>query len=318
MERSVSRRSSELQRLFQLSYGSLLHLDLFTGEALTGLEAERSVSRSPGEARVGGGKIRLGDFLFPGDAHRVGGGKIRLGDFLLGWRRKDPSRGFLAPRRGRRVKDPSLGDDPCRVESSPRLRASELQPLPIELWILATLGFIHRRGARLVGGGKIRLGDFLFPEKALTGLEVERSVSGISCSQERRSPGWRRKDPSRRFLAPRRGAHRVGGGKIRLGDFSQERRSPVAERSVLERRSLGWRWDPSRVRHSPEIMIRAWVELSPRSASFRAAEPLPIELWTLTSQARRLLSQRASPAYQVAEHVRHRAVERLESEPSQC
>ena len=36
-------------------------------------------------------------------------------------------------------------------------------------------------------------------------------------SQERRSPGWRLEDPSRGFLAPWRGAHRVGGGKIRLG-----------------------------------------------------------------------------------------------------
>ena len=34
----------ELQHLFQLSYGSLLRLDLFPGEALTGLEAIRSVS----------------------------------------------------------------------------------------------------------------------------------------------------------------------------------------------------------------------------------------------------------------------------------
>ena len=59
-----------------------------------------------------------------------------------------------------------------------------------------------------------------------------------SYSQERRSPGWRLEDPSWGFLAPRRGAHRAGGGKIRkirLGDdpsrtmiysYSQERRSP--------------------------------------------------------------------------------------------
>ena len=115
------------------------------------------------------------------------------------------------------------------MDSSPRppsCRAAT--PLPIELWILATLGFIPRRGAHRAGGGKIRL---LLPGEALTGLEVERSVSviscsqerggeirlGISCSQERRSPGWRWKDPSRGFLAPSKAAHRAGGGKIRLG-----------------------------------------------------------------------------------------------------
>ena len=153
--------ASELQRLFQLSYGSLLHWDLFTGEALTGLEAERSVS-----------------------------------------------------------------------------------------------------------------GISCSQKKALAGLEAERSVSGISCPQKRRSPGWRRKDPSRGFLVPRRGAHRVGGGKIRLSAnpccawiYSQERRSPGLVRrgahrvgggkhrlSTMtrlgpgyifysqERRSPGWRW----------------------------------------------------------------------------
>ena len=56
----------------------------------------------------------------------------------------------------------------------------------------------------------------MLPGEALTGLEAERSVLGISCSQERRSPGWRLEDPSRGFLAPRKGAHRAGGGKIRL------------------------------------------------------------------------------------------------------
>ena len=62
-------------------------------------------------------------------------------------------------------------------------------------------------------------------------------------------------------------------------------------------------------------MIRARVESSPRSPSFRAAAPLPIELWILASPAQRLQCQRAG--YQVDEHVRHRAVERLESELSQ-
>ena len=69
------------------------------------------------------------------------------------------------------------------------------------------------------------------------GLEAERTVSEmirlgpgyIFYSQERRSPGWRRKEPSRkirlgrsvleldRILILRRGAHRAGGNKIRLG-----------------------------------------------------------------------------------------------------
>ena len=35
-------------------------------------------------------------------------------------------------------------------------------------------------GAHRAGGGKIRLGDFLLRGEALTGLEVERSVSVIS------------------------------------------------------------------------------------------------------------------------------------------
>ena len=37
---------------------------------------------------------------------------------------------------------------------------------------------------------------------------------------------------------------------------------------------------------SPAKMIRARAESSPRSVSFGAAEPFPIELWILTSQAR--------------------------------
>ena len=152
--RSRGLLASELQRLFRLSYGSLLHLDLFPGEAVT----ERSVSK-------------------------ISCSQERRSP---GWRWKDPSWGFLIP----------------------------------------------RRGARRAGGGKIRLENFLFPGEALTGLEAERSVSKISRSQERRSPGWRRKDPSRKFLVPRRGARRAGGGKIR---------------SFKERRSLGWRWNPNTV-----------------------------------------------------------------------
>ena len=63
--------------------------------ALTGLEAIRSVSDlRRGACGAGGGKIRLGDF----SPHRAGGNKIRLG----------PGN-----------KNPFLGDDPSRVESSP-------------------------------------------------------------------------------------------------------------------------------------------------------------------------------------------------------
>ena len=66
------------------------------------------------------------------------------------------------------------------MESSPRPPSfGAATPLPIELWILATLGFIHRRGAHRVGGDKIRLGDFLLPGEALTGLEAMRSVSDL-------------------------------------------------------------------------------------------------------------------------------------------
>ena len=63
-------------------------------------------------------------------------------------------------------------------------------------------------------------------------------------------------------------------------------------------------------------MIRARAESSLRSPSFGAAEPLPIELWILTSQARRL-ERHQLIGCQVDEHIRHRAVERLEGEPSQ-
>ena len=130
----------------------------------------------------------------------------------------------------------------------------------------------------LPGDGKIRLENFLFPGEALTGLEAGRSVSGIRLGD---------------FLLQ-------GDGKIRLGPWLK---------SLRERRSPGWRLeDPSRrpfsaqgrkknsQGHSPAKMIRARVESSLRSVSFRAAEPLPIELWILTSQALRLLCQRASPA----------------------
>ena len=117
-------------------------------------------------------------------------------------------------------------------------------------------------------------------------MEVKRSVSEIrlgpgfnSYSQERRSLGWRWKDPSRRSVSARG----------RNNNF--ERRSPSKK------------------------MIRARVGSSLRSPSFRAAASLPIGLWILTSQAQRLQCQRASPAdrLSVDEHVHHRAVERLDA-----
>ena len=134
-----------------------------------------------------------------------------------GWRRKDPIRAHsLQERRspGWRWKDPSWG-------------------------FLAP-----RRGAHRVGGGKIRLVDFLLPGEALTGLEMER---------------WRWKDPSQDFLLPGEAltgleAERSVGGKIRLRDdpsrtmiysYSQERRSP------------GWRW-----KH-PSGIVLGMIRLGP-------------------------------------------------------
>ena len=160
-----------------------------------------------------------------------------------------------------------------------------------------------------------------------------------SYSQERRSPGWRRKDPSgggkirlgdfpipRRgghwagdFPIPRRDCHWAGGGKIRLMEILIPRRGgrwagvswkflmeiliprrgghwAEVERPVSEIR-LGSREKKNSQRRSPsKKMIRARVESSPRSPSFRAAAPLPIELWILASPAQRLQCQRASPA----------------------
>ena len=98
---------------------------------LNSQEMERSVSDlwnssllRRGAHRAGGWKIRLGDFLLPGD------GKIRLGPLELkslkerrspGWRLEDPSRGFLAPRRWK---------DPSRTfgARNPRDGSSSLQP----------------------------------------------------------------------------------------------------------------------------------------------------------------------------------------------
>ena len=123
-----------------------------------------------GAHRVGGGKIRVGPGnkgLLRRGAHQAGGGKIRLLAMIrLGWNR---ARGLLA---------------------------SELQCLfRLSYGSLLHLDLFTGEGY-WAGGGKIRLGNFLLPGEALAGLEAERSVSGISCSQERRSHGWRWKDPS--------------------------------------------------------------------------------------------------------------------------
>ena len=208
---------------------------------------------------AGGGKIRLENFLFPGEAVTgAGGGKIRLGvgnkeRRSLGWRWKDPSRKFLIPRRGGHW----AGDGKIRLENV---------LFPGE----AVTGLEVEKSVSKIS----------FPGEAVTGLEVERSVSKISYSQERRSLGWRWKDPSRKFLIPRRGGHWAGGGKIRLENFlfpgeavtgleversvsewkihlgNKEGEAVTGlevERSVSkishsqERRSLGRRWkDPSR------------------------------------------------------------------------
>ena len=110
---------------------------------------------------------------------------------------------------------------------------------------------------------------FLFPGEAVTGLEVERSVSEVSYSQE---ISWK-------FLFQ---GEAVTGLEV--------------ERSVSEIR-LGSREKKNSQRRSPsKKMVRARVESSPRSPSFRAAAPLPIELWILASPAQRLQCQRASPA----------------------
>ena len=96
-----------------------------------------------------------------------------------------------------------------------------------------------------VGGGKIRLGpgnicllrrgarledpsrtwEYKSFKERGAHLGAERSVSGISCSQERRSlirlgPGnisLLRRGARRNISLLRRGAHRAGGWKIRLG-----------------------------------------------------------------------------------------------------
>ena len=93
----------------------------------------------------------------------------------------------------------------------------------------------------------------------------------------------------------RRGGHRAGVGKIRLGDprLEEEKRIPK--------------------NHSPAKMIRAREESSLRSPSFGAAEPLPIELWILLVKHGDTCARERHQliGYQVDEHIRHCAVERL-------
>ena len=236
---------------------------LFSGEAVTGREVERSVSgNSCSPHRAGGGKIRLGEFPIPrrwkdpsGEAvtgleadRSVSGFFYSQKKRSLGWRRKDPSRGISYSQEMER--------SVSKVSCSQERRSLGWR------WQDPSRDFsIPRRGGHWVGGGKIRLGEFpiprrwkdqnlLFPGEAVTGLEVESiprtgghwAGGGIysqerrspgwrredpsrkiphsqACSQERRSMGWRRKDLSRDFSIPRRGGHWVGGGKIRLGIF---------------------------------------------------------------------------------------------------
>ena len=163
-----------------------------------------------------------------------------------GWRWKDPSRGFLAPRKGaHRVGGGKirflLPGEALTGSWDFLLPGEALTGLEVERSVSEaerSVSVMIRRAHR-AGGGKIRLGDdpsrvdsspqrlfqlsygwrwkdpswdFLLPGEALAGLEAERSVSGISCSQVgddpswtmiysySHSPGWRWKDPSRGFL----------------------------------------------------------------------------------------------------------------------
>ena len=143
-----------------------------------------------GAHRAGVGKIRLGAgaliLTLRRGAHRAGVGKTRLGAGVL-----------ITLRRGAR----RAGVGKIRLGAGA---------------LILTL----RRGAHRAGVGKIRLKERRSPgwgrkdpsrttiysyskerrgrkdpsrsRRSPGGLEAIRSVSGISCSQERRSPGWRR------------------------------------------------------------------------------------------------------------------------------
>ena len=208
--------ASELQRLFRLSYGSLLHLmDLFPGEAVTGLEVERSVSgiscsqerRSPGWRRKGPSR----GFLVPRrGAHRAGGGKIRLGPGNKSLLRRGGE--FPTPRRG------------AHRAGGGKIRLGEF-PIP-------------RRGAHRAGGGKIRLGP---GNKSLLRRGAHRAGGG----KIRLGPGYK--------SLLRRGGHWAGGGKIRLGEFPIPELLPIGSRTG----GLGVPNRPSRrtVFEAPEFRI---------------------------------------------------------------
>ena len=195
------------------------------------LEVERSVLGDDPS------RTRICFFILGRGAHRAGGGKIRLGPGnicllgkrrSLGWRWKDPSRGTI-----RRSKRKFL------------FSGEALTWLEVErsrTWECKSPGWRWKDPSR----GMIRL--MVSQVEALTGLEVERSVSGddpsrsmIYCYfQERRSPCWRWKDPSRTWeYKSLRWWRSPGWGddpsRTRIYSYPQERRSP------------GWRWkDPSR------------------------------------------------------------------------
>ena len=86
---------------------------------------------------------------------------------------------------------------------------------------------ISGKTSKLAGNGLCKQKGYA--EAQNTGLEAERTVSGLGkyFPKERRSLGWRWKDPSRRcmeFRILRKGDHWSGGGKIRLGEFLIPRR----------------------------------------------------------------------------------------------
>ena len=269
--------ASKLQHLFQLSYGSLLLLDLFTGEALTGLEAGRSVSgiscsqerRSPGWV----GKMRFGDFLLPAP----------------GWRLEYPSRGFLAPRRG------------AHRAGAGKNRLFFSAGCLVSFWV-GLLGARAPRERRSPGGSREE--PSVFSAGCLVSFWV--GLLGARAPRERRSPGGSREEPSVfsagclvsfwvGLLGARapilsafglvcwvpgpleRGAHRAGAGiSFWVGLLGarapRERRSPGgrwkdpsrtwAISYSKERRSPGWRWkDPSRtwaISYSKERRSSGW------------------------------------------------------------
>ena len=130
----------------------------------------------------------------------AGGGKIRLMEILISrrgrWkgRWKDPSWGFSYSQERRllgwRWTDPSHRNSYCQERRSLGWRWKDL------CW-----GFsFSQGGGHWAGGGKIRFMEILIYRRP----EVERSIlsprwkdpsHGNSYSQERRSLGWRWKDP---------------------------------------------------------------------------------------------------------------------------